>query len=176
MEEGSAGAQMGEGERASGARGSSGQGQVSCELHARRGRGEGGRAQLGRRLCEDDGADKPGPRTEREGRAGAGARKTAALTGGPARAERAGGREARARDGLSGPKGRGGGGVGLLSFSFYSEICFLFSFYFLYLIQIQMSHKFKLNFPRIMHQTKVKSRVQHDATTHTPLGFNHIKL
>ena len=86
--------------------------------------------------------------------------------------ERAGGREARARDGLSGPKGRGGGGVGLLSFSFYSEICFLFSFYFLYLIQIQMSHKFKLDFPRIMHQAKVKSRVQHDATIHTPLGFN----
>jgi len=47
VEEGSAGAQMGEGERASGARGSSGQGRVSCELHARRGRGEGGRAQLG---------------------------------------------------------------------------------------------------------------------------------
>jgi hypothetical protein len=25
-----------------------------------------------------------------------------------------------------------------------------------------------------MHQTKVKSRVQHDATIHTPLGFNII--
>jgi hypothetical protein len=35
-----------------------------------------------------------------------------------------------------------------------------------------MSHKFKLDFPRIMHQAKVKSRVQHDATIHTPLGFN----
>jgi hypothetical protein len=40
------------------------------------------------------------------------------------------------------------------------------------LIQIQMSHKFKSNFPRIMHQAKVKPRVQHDATIHTPLGFN----
>jgi hypothetical protein len=30
-------------------------------------------AQLGRRLREDDGADKPGPRAEREGRAEAGA-------------------------------------------------------------------------------------------------------
>ena len=126
-----------------------------------------------RRLRGDDGADSPGPRAEREGRAEAGAREAAALTGGTGRAERErGGREARARDGLSGPKGRGGGGVGLLSFSFYSEICFLFSFYFLYLIQIQMSHKFKLDFPRIMHQAKVKSRVQHVATIHTPLGFN----
>ena len=106
VEEGSAGAQMGEGERASGARGSSGQGLVSCELHARRGRGEGGRAQLGRRLREDDGADRPGLRAEREGKAGAGARKAAALTGGPARAERAGGEERRARGmGLAGPKG-----------------------------------------------------------------------
>jgi hypothetical protein len=99
VEEGSAGAQMGEGERASGARGSSGQGRGGCELHARRGRGEGGRAQLGRRLREDDGADKPGPRAEREGRAGAGAWKMAALTGGPARAERAGGGKERARAG-----------------------------------------------------------------------------
>jgi hypothetical protein len=89
---------MGEGERASGARGSSGQGRVSCKLHARRGRGEGGRAQLGRRIREDEGADKPGPRAEREGRAEAGAREAAALTGGPARAERAGG-ERRARAG-----------------------------------------------------------------------------
>ncbi len=38
---------MGERARASGARGSSGQGRVSSELHARRGRGEGGREQLG---------------------------------------------------------------------------------------------------------------------------------
>jgi hypothetical protein len=106
VEEGSVGAQMGERERASGARGSSGQGRGGCELHARRGRGEGGRAQLGRRLREDDGADSPVPRAEREGKAGAGARKAVALTGGPARAERAGGGEARARGmGLAGPKG-----------------------------------------------------------------------
>jgi hypothetical protein len=88
VEEGSAGAQMGEVERASGARGSSGQGRGGCELHARCGRGEGDRAQLGRQLREDDGADRPGPRAEREGKTGAGARKAAALTGGPARAER----------------------------------------------------------------------------------------
>jgi hypothetical protein len=96
VEEGSAGAQMREGERVSGVLGPSGRGWAGCELHARRGRGEGGRAQLGRRLREDDGADRPGPRAEREGKAGAGARKAAALTGGPARAERAGGKEARA--------------------------------------------------------------------------------
>jgi hypothetical protein len=105
VEEGSAGAQMREGERASGALGSSGQGRGGCELHARRGRGEGGRAQLGQRLREDDGADRPGPRAEREGKAGAGARKAAALTGGPARAERAGGRERARGMGLAGPKG-----------------------------------------------------------------------
>ena len=111
-------------------------------------------------------------REQRERKAGAGARKAAALTGGPARAERAGVGEARARDGPSGPKGRGGGGVGLLSSFLLFWNCFLFSFYFLYLIQIQTSHKFKLDFPRIMHQAKMKSRVQHDATIHTPLGFN----
>jgi hypothetical protein len=87
--------------------------------------------------------------------------------------ESGGGGERRARaGGLSGPKGRGGGGVGPLSLFFYSGIVFSFLFYFLYLIQIQVSHKSKLDFPRIMHQAKVKSRVQHDATTHTPLGFN----
>jgi hypothetical protein len=160
VEEGSAGAQMGEGERASGARGSSGQGRDGCELHARRGHGEGGRAQLGRRLREDDGADKPGPRAERERKAEAGAREAAALTGGPARAERAGGRGARARDGPSwAERLRGGGGVGFFPFSFYSGICFPFSFYFLYLIQIQINHKFKLDFLRIMNQTKVGFRV-----------------
>jgi hypothetical protein len=76
------------------------------------------------------------------------------------------------QDGPDGPKGRGGGGSGLLSFFFYSGICFPFSFYLLYLIQIQIGHKFKLAFPSIMHQTKVKFRVQHDATFHTPLEFS----
>jgi hypothetical protein len=74
--------------------------------------------------------------------------------------------------GPAGPKGRGGRVVGFFSFFFYSGICFPFSFYLLYLIQTQISHKFKLAFLRIMHQTKVKSRVQHDATFHTPLEFS----
>jgi hypothetical protein len=73
--------------------------------------------------------------------------------------------------GLVGRKAEGAGGVGFFSFFFYSGICFPFSFYLLYLIQTQISHKFKLAFLRIMHQTKVKSRVQHDATFHTPLEF-----
>jgi hypothetical protein len=152
--EGSAGAQMREGERVCEALGSSGRGWGGCELHARRGHGDRGNAQLGRRLRGDEGADSPGPRAERERKAGAGAEKAAALTSGPARAEREGGRGARAGLGRLGRKAEGGQGCGLLSLFFYSGICFLFSFYFLYLIQIQISHKFKLAFLRIMHQTK----------------------
>jgi hypothetical protein len=107
---------------------------------------------------------------------GASAETAAAPTGGPARAERegAGGRaRARARGlGLVGRKAEQAEVTGCFLFSFYFVISFLFSFYFLHLIQIQMIHKFKLDLLRIMHQTKVKSRVQHDATVHTPLGFN----
>jgi hypothetical protein len=61
--------------------------------------------------------------------------------------------------GLMGRKAEGAGEAGFFSFFFYSGICFLFSFYLVYLIQIQISHKFKLAFPRIMHQTKVGFRV-----------------
>ena len=57
------------------------------ESHARRGRGEGGREQLGRRLREEDGADSPGPRAERE-RGSERARGKRAPTGGTGRAER----------------------------------------------------------------------------------------
>jgi hypothetical protein len=157
--EGSAGAQMREGERASGVLGSSDRGRGGCVLHARRGRGVRGTRGPGRRLREDDGADSRGPRAERERKAGAGAEKAAALTGGPARAEREGGKRRARGIGPAGPKGRGGQGCGLLSFFFYSGICFLFSFYLFYLIQIQISHKFKLAFLRIMHQTKIEFRV-----------------
>jgi hypothetical protein len=65
---GSAGAQMREGERASGVLGSSGRGRGGCELHARRGRGVRGSAQLGRRLRGDDGADSRDPGAERAGK------------------------------------------------------------------------------------------------------------
>jgi hypothetical protein len=159
VERRSAGAQMRERERASGVLGSSGRGRGGCELHARRGRGDRGTAQLGRQLRGDEGADSPGPRAERAGKAGADAGKAAALTGGPARAERRGGRRRARGMGLVGRKAEGGREAGFFSFSFYSGICFLFSFYLLYLIQIQISHKFKLAFLRIMHQTKVRLRV-----------------
>jgi hypothetical protein len=82
VREGSVGAQMREGERASAVLGSSGRGRGGCELHARRGRGVRGSAQLGRRLRGEDGADSPGPRAERERKAGAGAGKAAAVTPG----------------------------------------------------------------------------------------------
>ena len=149
---------MREGERASGVLGSSGRGRGGCELHARRGRGVRGSAQLGRRLRGEDGADSPGPRAERERKAGAGAEKAAALTGGPARAESEEGGRKRARGmGLMGRKAERAGEAGFFSFFFYSDICFLFSFYLLYLIQIQISHNFKLAF--LKNYAPNKSRI-----------------
>jgi hypothetical protein len=124
---------MREGERASGVLGSSGRGRGGCELHAQRGRGVRDSAQLGRRLRGDDGADSPGPRAEREGKAGAGAEKAAALTGGPAGAERGGGRRARARDGPSwAERLRGRGKRASFLFPFILE--FVFSFLFIFSI------------------------------------------
>ncbi len=67
---------------------------------------------------------------QREGKAGAGARKAAALTGGPARAERGGGgRGARAGLGRLGRKAEGAAGLGLFAFFFYSELFFPFLFF-----------------------------------------------
>ena len=120
---------MGEGERASGARGSSGQGRVSSELHARRGRGIRGTRGSGRRLRGDGGADRRGPRAERAEEASADAGKVAALTGGPARAEREEGEGGRARVmGQMGRKAEGAGKWAALPFSFYFGIVFSFSF------------------------------------------------
>jgi hypothetical protein len=143
-----------------------------CELDARRGRGVRGTRGSGRRLRGDGRADSSGPRAERARKAGAGVGKAVALTGGPARAERGEGEGKRARDGPDGPKGQGAGEVGFFPLSFILAFVFPFLFYLLYLIQIQIGHKFKLAFPSIMHQTKVKFRVQHDATFHTPLEFS----
>jgi hypothetical protein len=146
-----------------------------------------------RRLRGDDGADSPGPRAERERGSGR-ARGRRAPTGGagravrerggcaeggradrpgPLRRERRGGRRARERWAGWAERPRGRLGWASLPFSFILN-CFSLFFYLFYLIQIQMSPKFKLDLLRIMHQTKVKSRVQHDATIHTPLGFNII--
>jgi hypothetical protein len=133
-ERGFTGAQMGERVRASGARGSSGQRRVSSELHARRGRGEGGREQLGGGYAGTTGLTARARDAEREKKAGAGAREAgltgwahvqresegagargeaAAPTGRARCAEREGGKR-RARGGPTGPKGRGGRVSGLL--------------------------------------------------------------
>jgi hypothetical protein len=120
----------GEGEWASGLKWP---GRGGCELHARRGRGDRGNAQLGRRLRGDDGADSPGPRAEREGKAGAGAEKAAALTGGPAGAEREEGEEARARDWAGWAERPRGPGL-WASFPFSFILAFVFSFLFIYYI------------------------------------------
>ncbi len=89
-------------------------GRGGCELHARRGRGVRGSAQLGRRLRGEDGADSPGPRAEREGKAGAGARKAA----GDGPREEECGREGEEVAGLGWEKAQQGG-EGFFSFSFY---------------------------------------------------------
>ena len=130
VERRSAGAQMRERERASGVLGSSGRGQGGCELHARRGRGDRGNAQLGRQLRGDEGADSPRPTGRESGGASADAGKAAALMSGPARAERGEGGKARARGGPGGPKGRGGEGSGLLFL--FLLFWHLFSLFFLF--------------------------------------------
>ena len=126
VEEGSARAQMGEGARASGVRGSSGQGLVRCELHARRGRGESGRAQLGRRLREEDGADSPGPRAERERGSERARGKRQRRQAGPAGRERRGGRHARERWASWAERPRGRLGWASLPFSFILNCFSLF--------------------------------------------------
>ena len=129
----STGAQMGEGVRASGVRGSSGQGRGGASSTRDVGAGKAGASSSGggyarktgltaraREQRESEGASArgesgrrqvgPGEQREKE----AGARKTGAPTGGARCAERGGEGGARARDGPAGPKGRGGGWVGLL--------------------------------------------------------------
>jgi hypothetical protein len=157
-ERGSVGARMMGGEGVSEALDSSGRGRGGGELHARRGHGVRDTRGSGRRLRGDGRADSSGPRAERAGKAGAG--KAAALTSGPARAERGEGEGGHARGmGQMGRKAEGAGEAGFFPFSFILAFVFPFSFYLLYLIQIQISHKFKLAFLRIMHQTKVEFRV-----------------
>ena len=122
-------------------------------------RGESGRRQVG-----------PGEQGEKGGGCAEGG---SADRWDPLRRERRGGREARAGWADWAERPRRAGKWAALPFPFILN-CFSLFFYLFYLIQIQMSPKFKLDLLRIMHQTKVKSRVQHDATIHTPLGFNII--
>jgi hypothetical protein len=133
VREGSAGAQMREGERASGVLGSSGRGRGGCELHARRGRGDRGNAQLGRRLREDGGADRPGPRAERERKAGASEGKAAGADGRAHQGRERRGGEARARDWAGWaerPRGQGE----RASFPFSFILVFVFPFLFIFSI------------------------------------------
>jgi hypothetical protein len=156
VREGSAGAQMREGERASGVLGSSGRGRGGCGLHARRGRGDRGNAQLGRQLRGDEGADSPGPRAERAGKAGAGAEKAAALTGGPARAERGGGKR-RARDWAGWAERPRGGRVRLLSL--FLLFWHLFSLFFLFTLFDSNPNKPQIQISLSKNYAPNKSRV-----------------
>ena len=91
---------------------------------------------------------------------------------GPLRRERRG--ERRAREvGRLGRKAEGAGKRAALPFSFILE---LFSPFLLFILFDSNSNEPQIQFRllRIMHQTKVKSRVQHDATIHIPLGFELI--
>ncbi|PWZ19095.1 hypothetical protein Zm00014a_015106, partial [Zea mays] len=116
----------GGGERASGARGSSGQGRVVASSTRDVGAEKAG-AQLGGGYAGTTGLTA-GP-ASRERESGGGRARTAALTGGPARAERAGGRGRRAGWAYWAERPRRGSG--LLSFSFILELFSLF-FYFLH--------------------------------------------
>jgi hypothetical protein len=71
-----------------------------------------------------------------------------------------------------GPKRRGGRGL-RASFPFSFILNFvvrLFSFSLLW-TQIQICHNLKVEHLKLMHQTKIKSGVHHDATFHTFLDF-----
>ena len=90
--EGSAGAQMREGERASEALGSSGRGEVVASSTRDVGAESAARADRGGGYAETEELTARA-HEQRERKAGAGAGKAVALTGGPARAEREGGKE-----------------------------------------------------------------------------------
>lgn len=71
-----------------------------------------------------------------------------------------------------GSKGCLGRGACFFIFFFCSEFCFRFYFSFFPWIQIQKcATSSKEEHLKLMHQTKVRFEVQHDATFHTPLGF-----
>jgi hypothetical protein len=87
----------------------------------------------GRRLREDGGADRPGPRAERARKEGAGAEKAAGADGRARQGrERKGGRGARA--GLAGWAERLRGAGLWASFPFSFILAFVFSFLFIYSI------------------------------------------
>jgi hypothetical protein len=173
LKRGSTGAQMreGEGERGSGAQVAEGRAVASStrdvgvesSVRAARAGGYAGTRELTKGAREQ--RERGSGRTRREsGHADGRARKDR---------ERKGGR-GRARGGWAGWAERPGGtgGMGHFSFFFYFSNCFPFSFYLLHLIQFQICHKFKLATSSKCIKQKVKFRVQHDATFHTPLKFS----
>jgi hypothetical protein len=103
----------------------------------RRARSEGGR------LRRDEGADRGGPRAERERRAHAQVKRQR-RQGGPAGAERERGSRRARGVGRLGRKAEGKGVAGHFTLFFYFGNCFPFSFYLLHLTQIQICHNFKL--------------------------------
>jgi hypothetical protein len=156
--EGSAGAQMREGERESEALGSSGRGEVVASSTRDVGAESAARADRGGGYAEtEELTARAHEQRERKAGEGAGAGKAVALTGGPARAEREGGKEGARGDGPDGPKGRGGGESGLLFL--FLLFWHLFSLFFLFTlfdsnpnkpqIQISISKNYAPNKSRI---------------------------
>jgi hypothetical protein len=103
-------------------------------------------------LRGDKGADSRGPRAEREG-VGARAGRAAALTGGPARAERGGGEGARAGWADWAERSRGAG-VWAFSFFFYSSNCFSLFFLFTLFDSILKMSQIQISTPKYYASNK----------------------
>jgi hypothetical protein len=130
---------------------------------AERRRGWAGGSEAGRALAwagrASAGLARSGPRG---GRLGAGL-----LCVGPR------GGEERGKKGAAGPvEWTREGGAGPLSLSFYFRNCFSLFFLFTPFDSNPNMLQFQISTLKHMHQTKVKFRVQHDATFHTPLEFS----
>jgi hypothetical protein len=85
---------------------------------------------------------------------------------------RAGREKERGRGGWDGPAGPGKGGWAIFLFSFISAIVFPFSFLFTPFDSNPNTPQIQISTLKHMHQTKVRFRVQHDVTFHTPLEFS----
>jgi hypothetical protein len=85
-------------------------------------------------------------------------------------AERGG--EERGRGRLGRPKWAREGGLGHFTFFFYCSNCFPLFFLFTPFDSNSNMPQIQISTLKHMHQTKVKFRVQHDATFHTPLEFS----
>jgi hypothetical protein len=111
---------------------------VTWAWSPRRARSEGGR------LRGDEGADRGGPRAERERERAHVRGKRQRRQGGPAEQREKEGAGARERWAGWAERPRGKGVAGHFTLFFYFGNCFPFSFYLLHLTQIQICHNFKL--------------------------------